>query len=51
MCLIVFKDNNQAQKVYKKNGFEILDLIELRSHKLMPHEGGCVLMKAVIYQP
>lgn len=48
LCLVVFKDNTNAQNVYKKNGFEAIDWIELPSHKLMPHEGGCVLMKAII---
>lgn len=46
LCLLVFKDNISAQKVYQKNGFEIVDKIELNPHKLMPHEGGCILMKA-----
>jgi ribosomal protein S18 acetylase RimI-like enzyme len=46
LCLLVFKDNANAQNVYRKNGFEVIGWIELPSHKLMPHEGGCVLMKA-----
>ena len=46
--LLVFKDNSIAQNVYKKNGFDVIDWIDLPSHKLMPHEGGCVLMKANI---
>lgn len=48
LCLLVFKDNTNAQNVYKKNGFEVIDWIELPSHQLMPHEGGCALMKAMI---
>jgi ribosomal protein S18 acetylase RimI-like enzyme len=48
LCLLVFKDNINAQNVYKKNGFEVIDWIELPSHKLMPHEGGGLLMKAII---
>lgn len=48
LCLIVFKDNVDAQKVYQKNGFKIIDRIDLQPHALMPHEGGCILMKAVI---
>lgn len=47
LCLLVFKENTNAQNVYKKNGFEVIDRVELLSHKLMPHEGGCVLMKAI----
>lgn len=48
LCLLVFKDNINAQNVYKKNGFDVIDWIDLPSHELMPHEGGCVLMKAII---
>ena len=48
LCLLVFKDNINAQNIYKKNGFEVIDWIEFASHELMPHEGGCVLMKAII---
>lgn len=48
LCLLVFKDNTNARNIYKKNGFKVIDWIELPSHKLMPHEGGCVLMKAII---
>jgi GNAT superfamily N-acetyltransferase len=46
LSLIVFADNIHAQNVYKKNGFRVITKIELHSHKLMPHENGCVLMNA-----
>lgn len=46
MCLLVFKDNAKAQRVYKKHGFEVIDRINLAAHELMPHEGGYLLMKA-----
>ena len=48
LSLIVFKDNTNAQNVYKKNGFKVIEQVELHPHRLMPHEGGCVLMKAMI---
>ena len=48
LSVLVFKDNINAQNVYKKNGFSVIDRIELSSHELMPHKGGCLLMKAVI---
>lgn len=48
LSLIVFADNINAQRLYQKNGFEIVKKIELRSHKLLPHEGGCFLMKSNI---
>jgi len=42
----MFKANNNAQRVYKNNGFEIVGRIHLAAHELMPRKGGCVLMKA-----
>ena len=48
LCLIVFKDNARAQHIYQKNGFNVIGGIELPPHELMPHEGGCLLMKAGI---
>ena len=46
LSLLVFKDNINAQKVYQKNGFQTVEQIELKPHELMPHEGGCFLMRA-----
>lgn len=48
LSLIVFKDNAGAQKVYRRNGFRVTGHIELNPHALIPHEGGCVLMKAAL---
>lgn len=48
LSLIVFADNLKAQSLYKKSGFEIVKKIELKSHRLLPHEGGCFLMKTDI---
>ena len=48
LSLIVFADNINAQRMYQRNGFEIIKNIELKPHKIIPHEGGCVLMKTNI---
>ncbi len=48
LSLIVFTDNTDAQRLYMRNGFEIIKKIELQPHKLIPHEGGCLLMKCAI---
>lgn len=45
LSLIVFNDNTKAQRVYQKNGFEVVEEISLDAHELIPHEGGCLLMK------
>ncbi len=46
LSLLVFADNINAQHMYKNNGFKVIKKIELNPHELMPHEGGCLLMKA-----
>ena len=48
LSLIVFSDNINAQRLYKNRGFETVKNIKLNSHRLMPHKGGCVLMKTDI---
>lgn len=48
LSLIVFADNISAQRLYRRSGFEIVKNIELKPHTLLPHEGGCLLMKADI---
>jgi ribosomal protein S18 acetylase RimI-like enzyme len=45
LSLIVFADNTAAQRLYKRCGFEIVEKVKLESHQLIPHEGGCFLMK------
>lgn len=45
LSLIVFADNTAAQRLYKRCGFEIVKKVKLESHQLIPHEGGCFLMK------
>ena len=44
LSLIVFADNDEAIRLYKNKGFEIVKSIELKRHKLIPHDGGCLLM-------
>lgn len=48
LSLIVFADNTDAQRVYVRCGFKAVESVELKSHELIPHEGGCLLMKCVI---
>ncbi|MCK4819738.1 GNAT family N-acetyltransferase [bacterium] len=45
LSLLVFADNTQALHVYKNNGFELIKNVELKSHELIPHEGGCLLLE------
>lgn len=45
VSLIVFTDNVTAQRLYQKFGFQVVEEISLDSHDLIPHEGGCLLMK------
>ena len=48
LSLIVFADNNQAIKFYQRNGFEVVKKVKLQAHELIPHLGGCLLMKAAL---
>jgi ribosomal protein S18 acetylase RimI-like enzyme len=48
LSLIVFADNLTALQFYRNNGFEIIEKIELKPHELIPHKGGCLLMKCTI---
>ncbi|WP_233152880.1 GNAT family N-acetyltransferase [Motiliproteus sp. MSK22-1] len=48
LSLIVFSDNSRAIKFYKRQGFRSLRNIKLEPHKLLPHNGGCLLMKVEI---
>jgi hypothetical protein len=45
---MVLADNADAQRLYVRCGFKILESVELKSHELIPHEGGCLLMKCEI---
>lgn len=48
LSLIVFADNITAQGVYQKSDFEVVGKVTLQPHELIPHEGGCLLMKCQI---
>ncbi len=48
LSLIVFADNTRARKLYEDNGFTWVRTIALQPHALMPHQGGCILMKCEI---
>lgn len=48
LSLIVFADNTRAIKLYEKQGFKSIKNIQLEPHKLIPHEGGCLLMKCAL---
>lgn len=48
LSLIVFVDNTRAIQFYEKQGFKRVKNIKLAPHKLIPHNGGCLLMKVEI---
>ncbi|MCW8932468.1 MAG: GNAT family N-acetyltransferase [Gammaproteobacteria bacterium] len=48
LSLLVFSDNHKAIKFYTAHGFTTEREVELKEHKLIPHKGGCLLMKADI---
>ena len=48
LSLMVFADNHKAIKFYKAHGFTTVREVELKEHELIPHKGGCLLMKAAI---
>lgn len=45
LSLIVFTDNEGALRLYTRTGFIVVNHIEVKPHRLIPHEGGCLLMK------
>lgn len=45
ISLMVFADNEKALRFYFKNNFEVAQKIRLDRQELMPHDGGCLLMK------
>ena len=48
LSLMVFADNKDAQRLYRRCGFEVEKNVDLKTHELIPHEGGCLLMKCKI---
>ncbi len=47
LSLIVFADNERALGLYKKIGFTTVKRIKLEAHPLIPHDGGCLLMRHI----
>jgi len=45
ICLLVFADNRDAIRLYRKKGFEEVRKVKVDTHELIPHTGGCILMK------
>jgi ribosomal protein S18 acetylase RimI-like enzyme len=48
LSLIVLADNRDAQRLYERHGFEVVQRIDLASNEFIPHEGGCLLMRCEI---
>ena len=48
LSLIVFADNLRAIKFYQDHGFVTLRNVQLEQHALIPHRGGCLLMRMEI---
>jgi ribosomal protein S18 acetylase RimI-like enzyme len=48
LSLMVLADNTGAQRLYARCGFKTVKAVELKAHELIPHEGGCLLMKSEI---
>ena len=48
LSLIVLADNNNAQRLYWRCGFELVENVELKPNKFIPHQGGCLLIMCKI---
>jgi GNAT superfamily N-acetyltransferase len=48
LSLLAFADNSQALRVYDRAGFEPVSQAPLQRDRLIPHEGGCLLLKCNI---
>jgi len=48
LSLIVFADNINAQRLYWRCGFKMVENVELESHEFIPHQGGCLLIKCKV---
>jgi ribosomal protein S18 acetylase RimI-like enzyme len=45
LSLMVFADNHVALQLYEKMGFELVQRVDLAPHAVIPHEGGCLLLR------
>jgi len=45
MSLIVFADNIPALNLYRSLGFQVQRRVELGENELIPHTGGCLLLR------
>jgi GNAT superfamily N-acetyltransferase len=48
LSLITFVDNTSARRLYEKKGFTVVKPVELKPHRLIPHQGGCLLLNCDI---
>ena len=48
LSLMVLADNADAQRLYARCGFKTVKAVTLKPHDLIPHEGGCLLLKCEI---
>jgi GNAT superfamily N-acetyltransferase len=48
LSLIVLADNKNAQRLYWHCGFELVENVELKPNKFIPHQGGCLLIMCKI---
>ena len=48
LSLIVLADNRDAQRLYGRHGFEVVQKVALASNEFIPHEGGCLLMRCAM---
>lgn len=48
LSLMVLADNTDALRLYTRCGFKTVKAVELKPHDLIPHEGGCLLLKCEI---
>jgi ribosomal protein S18 acetylase RimI-like enzyme len=51
LSLMVLADNTDAQRLYARCEFKTIETVDLKAHELIPHEGGCLLMKCEIELP